>query len=162
MFLVRSESHQHRSSQTANRMAQIDPKQSVQETNFWDADIIIDIATGAQEHEKQNSCLSGRLGGVLIRHERQLSIVLRPAHGCMIDNTGFGPLTLRRFGRKRTKLHYFICIVPCIWAFPTRFHRGLRLVSYTGSTAGTMRNDTQCFLASLSGAWMELASCVRR
>ena len=42
-------------------MAQIDPKQSVQETNFWDADIIIDIATGAQEHKKQNSCLSGRL-----------------------------------------------------------------------------------------------------
>ena len=37
VFLVRSESHQHRSSQTANRMAQIDPKQSVQETNFWDA-----------------------------------------------------------------------------------------------------------------------------
>ena len=43
-------------------------------------DIIIDIATGAQEHEKQNSCLSGRLAGVLIRHERQLSIVLRPSN----------------------------------------------------------------------------------
>jgi hypothetical protein len=61
-------------------MAQIDPKLSVQETNFWDADIIIDIATGAQEREKQNSCLSGRLAGVLIRHERQLSIVLRPSN----------------------------------------------------------------------------------
>jgi hypothetical protein len=34
-------------------MAQIDLKQSVQETNCLDADIIIDIATGAQEHEKQ-------------------------------------------------------------------------------------------------------------
>ena len=65
------------------------------------------------------------------------------------------------FGRRRTKIRYFTCTVPCIWAFSTHFRQVPRLVIYFGSTNGLMRFRMQCSLGRTSGVWTEQVSCVR-
>ena len=44
-------------------------------------------------------------------------------------------------GQKANEASLFHLHGPVHMGFPTRFHRRLRLVSYTGSIAGTMRHD---------------------
>jgi hypothetical protein len=66
----------------------------------------------------------------------------------MIDNTGFGrgptsprPFDIEAFWQKADEASLFHLHGPVHMGFPTRFHRRLRLVSYTGSIAGTMQHD---------------------